>query len=126
MAVLQASLHQTFVLPNCESAPISWMISDKEDWVPRKAAPFIWLNRETTAETASHTAERTTSSMSTAISRASKSSPPACSTRSDASPKNTATVVHGASQEPVAESSRQRFSLVSASGGATSLQSDDD
>jgi hypothetical protein len=50
---LQASLHQSLVLPNCESIPVSWMISEKDDWVPRKIAPFIWLNREP-SEAASH------------------------------------------------------------------------
>uniref|UniRef100_A0ACD5Z910 Uncharacterized protein n=1 Tax=Avena sativa TaxID=4498 RepID=A0ACD5Z910_AVESA len=53
---IKASLHQTLVLPNCESIPMSWMISEKDDWVPRKVAPFIWLNREP-SEAAGHNVE---------------------------------------------------------------------
>lgn len=34
------------VLPNCESLKIPWMIAEKDDWVQRKAAPFMWLNQE--------------------------------------------------------------------------------
>uniref|UniRef100_A0A0A9D139 SMP-LTD domain-containing protein n=1 Tax=Arundo donax TaxID=35708 RepID=A0A0A9D139_ARUDO len=128
---IKASLHQSLVLPNCESIPISWMISDKDDWVPRKVAPFIWLNPETT-ETASHTADTTTShsqpgdaavsSKATVSNRANKSSPPAPSTRSNESPKNTISV-HGLNQEPAAEASTRQSSQVSAS--AASLESDD-
>lgn len=50
---LQASLLETLVLPNCESIPMPWMLAEKDDWVPRKDAPFIWLNREP-SETRSH------------------------------------------------------------------------
>ncbi|KAL6873521.1 hypothetical protein ACP4OV_013603 [Aristida adscensionis] len=115
---IKASLQQSLVLPNCESIPISWMISDKDDWEPRKVAPFIWLNREPT-ETASHTAERAASlphpgeaaaSKAIANNKASKSSPPSSSTRSNESPTNTISV-HGPNQEPAEEASS---SLVSA------------
>lgn len=34
------------VLPNCESACIPFMLAENDDWVPRKVAPFIWLNQE--------------------------------------------------------------------------------
>lgn len=34
------------VTPNSESVWIPFMLAEKDDWVPRKAAPFIWLNQE--------------------------------------------------------------------------------
>ncbi|CAN1846287.1 Testis-expressed protein 2 [Linum perenne] len=46
----KGSIRETLVLPNCESACISWMLAEKNDWVPRKAAPFMWLNREVTSD----------------------------------------------------------------------------
>ncbi|XP_066375886.1 uncharacterized protein [Miscanthus floridulus] len=59
---IKASVHQSLVMPNCESFPISWMISDTDDWVPRRIAPFIWLNREPT-ETSTRRAADTTREM---------------------------------------------------------------
>ncbi|XP_062118071.1 uncharacterized protein LOC133831696 [Humulus lupulus] len=43
---LKGSIHDTLVLPNCESVCIPWMMADKDDWVPRKVSPFVWLNQE--------------------------------------------------------------------------------
>uniref|UniRef100_A0A0E0GF84 SMP-LTD domain-containing protein n=1 Tax=Oryza nivara TaxID=4536 RepID=A0A0E0GF84_ORYNI len=51
----KASLRDSLVLPNCESISIPFMLAEKDDWVPLKDAPFIWLNREPT-ETRSHAA----------------------------------------------------------------------
>ncbi|RRT76953.1 hypothetical protein B296_00007440 [Ensete ventricosum] len=34
------------VLPNYESICIPWMLAEKDDWIPRKAAPFIWINTD--------------------------------------------------------------------------------
>ncbi|XP_038993270.1 uncharacterized protein LOC120116975 isoform X2 [Hibiscus syriacus] len=48
----KAAIRETMVLPNCESACIPFMLAEKDDWVPRKDAPFIWLNQE--AATDSH------------------------------------------------------------------------
>ncbi|KAE8688668.1 hypothetical protein F3Y22_tig00110957pilonHSYRG00010 [Hibiscus syriacus] len=42
----KAAIRETMVLPNCESACIPWMLAEKDDWVPREVAPFIWLNQE--------------------------------------------------------------------------------
>uniref|UniRef100_A0A5B7CBA1 SMP-LTD domain-containing protein n=1 Tax=Davidia involucrata TaxID=16924 RepID=A0A5B7CBA1_DAVIN len=42
----KAAIRETLVLPNCESVCIPWMLAEKDDWVPRKAAPFIWINQE--------------------------------------------------------------------------------
>lgn len=50
---VQASLRDSLVLPNCESISMPWMLAEKDDWVPRKDAPFIWLNHEPT-EVRSH------------------------------------------------------------------------
>ncbi|XVF26310.1 hypothetical protein REPUB_Repub14bG0005200 [Reevesia pubescens] len=46
----KAAIRETMVLPNCESACIPWMLAEKDDWVPRKVAPFIWLNQETVTD----------------------------------------------------------------------------
>ncbi|XP_022640054.1 uncharacterized protein LOC106769899 isoform X1 [Vigna radiata var. radiata] len=43
---LKAAIRDTLVLPNCESICISWMLAEKDDWVPRSVAPFIWINHE--------------------------------------------------------------------------------
>ncbi|XP_030493377.2 uncharacterized protein LOC115709417 [Cannabis sativa] len=43
---LKGSIHDTLVLPNCESVCIPWMLAEKDDWVPRKVSPFVWLNQE--------------------------------------------------------------------------------
>ncbi|KAK4375813.1 hypothetical protein RND71_006490 [Anisodus tanguticus] len=44
--VSQSAIRETLVLPNCESVCIPCMLAEKDDWVPRQVAPFIWLNRE--------------------------------------------------------------------------------
>ncbi|PON96811.1 hypothetical protein TorRG33x02_075150 [Trema orientale] len=43
---IKGAIHETLVLPNCESVCIPWMLAEKDDWVPRKVSPFIWLNQE--------------------------------------------------------------------------------
>ncbi|VFQ86556.1 unnamed protein product [Cuscuta campestris] len=43
---LKAAIRETLVLPNCESVCLPWMLAEKENWVPRKLAPFIWINQE--------------------------------------------------------------------------------
>ncbi|KAF3438428.1 hypothetical protein FNV43_RR21190 [Rhamnella rubrinervis] len=43
---LKAAINETLVLPNCEGVCIPWMLAEKNDWVPRKVAPFLWLNQE--------------------------------------------------------------------------------
>ena len=44
--ILQSAIRETVVLPNCESLTIPWMIAEKDDWVQRNAAPFMWMNQE--------------------------------------------------------------------------------
>lgn len=42
----KTAIRETMVLPNCESIYIPWMLAEKDDWVPRKVAPFIWVHQE--------------------------------------------------------------------------------
>ncbi|KAM3322451.1 putative protein isoform X1 [Capsicum chacoense] len=42
----KGAIRETLLLPNCESVCIPCMLAEKDDWVPRQVAPFIWLNRE--------------------------------------------------------------------------------
>ncbi|XP_057968996.1 uncharacterized protein LOC131158270 [Malania oleifera] len=42
----KAAIRDTLVLPNCESVCIPWMLGEKDDWVARNAAPFMWVNQE--------------------------------------------------------------------------------
>lgn len=46
----QTAIQETLVLPNCESVSIPWMLAERDDWVPRSVAPFIWVARRDTAE----------------------------------------------------------------------------
>ncbi|XP_020238904.1 uncharacterized protein LOC109817956 [Cajanus cajan] len=48
---LKTGIRETLVLPNCESVCIPWMLAEKDDWVPRTVAPFIWINQEIGNET---------------------------------------------------------------------------
>lgn len=46
----KAAIRETLVLPNSESIGVPWMLAEKDDWAPRKAAPFMWYknNQEST------------------------------------------------------------------------------
>ncbi|KAL8233510.1 hypothetical protein R6Q59_019610 [Mikania micrantha] len=46
----KAAIRETMVHPNSESLTIPFMIAEKNDWIPQKAAPFIWVNPELTTE----------------------------------------------------------------------------
>ncbi|CAH2067022.1 unnamed protein product [Thlaspi arvense] len=46
----KTGIREVMVLPNCESITIPWMIAEKDDWVQRKAAPFMWLNQDSTSD----------------------------------------------------------------------------
>lgn len=39
------------MVPNCESISVSWMLAEKDDWVPLEVAPFKWVNQESRKET---------------------------------------------------------------------------
>ena len=104
------------------------MLSDTDDWVPRKIAPFIWLNREPPTETTARSTAGTTrelpreASVSKAIAK-NKSSPPTSSTRSKTeSPKKTKVCVDGSQQ---AEASTSWLSRLVAASEAP-LQSSED
>ncbi|CAL9162579.1 unnamed protein product [Musa hybrid cultivar] len=47
----KAAIRDSLVLPNCETICIPWMLAEKDDWVPRKVAPFMWINNENTEMT---------------------------------------------------------------------------
>ncbi|XP_054821717.1 uncharacterized protein LOC129320334 [Prosopis cineraria] len=48
---IKALIRETLVLPNCESICVSWMLAEKDDWVPQEVAPFKWVNQESRKET---------------------------------------------------------------------------
>ncbi|CAK7338642.1 unnamed protein product [Dovyalis caffra] len=48
----KAAIRESMVLPNCESVCIPWMLAEKNDWVPRNVAPFIWINQEAASDNA--------------------------------------------------------------------------
>lgn len=52
----QAAIRETLVLPNSESVGIPWMLAEKDDWVPRKVAPFMWYKNN--QDSASNTTKR--------------------------------------------------------------------
>lgn len=41
-SLFQAAIRETLVHPNSESVGIPWMSAEKDDWVPRNVAPFMW------------------------------------------------------------------------------------
>ncbi|XP_065046907.1 uncharacterized protein LOC135678252 [Musa acuminata AAA Group] len=43
---VKAAIRDSLVLPNYESICIPWMLAEKDDWIPRKVAPFIWINND--------------------------------------------------------------------------------
>ncbi|KAK6148144.1 hypothetical protein DH2020_019056 [Rehmannia glutinosa] len=52
----KAAIRETLVLPNSESVGIPWMLAEKDDWVPRKVAPFMWYknNQDSVSNTTKH------------------------------------------------------------------------
>jgi hypothetical protein len=105
------------------------MISDKDDWVPRKMAPFIWLNREPNTENSARPPAGTTRELpgEATVSKAivkNKSSPPASSTRSKNGLAKTKICVDGSEPAEASASWHWQSQLVSASGAL--LQSCED
>ncbi|CAN6935361.1 unnamed protein product [Brassica oleracea] len=43
-------IREVMVLPNCESVTIPGMIAEKDDWVQRSVAPFMWLNQDSSSD----------------------------------------------------------------------------
>lgn len=104
------------------------MLSDTDDWVPHKIAPFIWLNREPPTETTARPTAGMTrelpgeASVSKAIAK-NKSSLPASSTRSKTeSPKKTKICADGSEQ---AEASTSWLSRLVAASEAPLRSSED-
>ncbi|KAK8463580.1 hypothetical protein SEVIR_1G381900v4 [Setaria viridis] len=105
----KASLRDNLVLPNCESISMPWMLAEKDDWVPRKDAPFIWLNHETTEMRSHATATASTQPEEGGLkddgsSKRPMPSLPISSAGSEESLKAVASIDE-AKQEPVAEAS---------------------
>lgn len=48
--ILQTAIRDVMVLPNCESVTIPWMTAERDDWVERNVAPFMWLNQDSTSD----------------------------------------------------------------------------
>ncbi|GAB2225445.1 hypothetical protein Droror1_Dr00006237 [Drosera rotundifolia] len=42
----KAVIREAVVLPNCESLTIPFMLSEKNDWIPRNLAPLLWVKRD--------------------------------------------------------------------------------
>lgn len=47
---MQAAIRETMVLPNFENVNIPFMTAEKDDWIPRQAAPFVWVNQESSSD----------------------------------------------------------------------------
>ncbi|MCD7450081.1 hypothetical protein HAX54_003499 [Datura stramonium] len=59
---IKAAIRETVVLPNCENVCIPWMIAEKDDWIPRKEAPYIWVNNKSAGNAKKLEADRRSSS----------------------------------------------------------------
>ncbi|XP_052174868.1 uncharacterized protein LOC127789861 isoform X2 [Diospyros lotus] len=46
----KAAIRETLVFPFCESISLPGMLAEKDDWVPRAVAPFIWINQESVSD----------------------------------------------------------------------------
>ncbi|CAN4087908.1 unnamed protein product [Withania somnifera] len=55
---IKAAIRESVVLPNCESVCIPWMIAEKDDWVPQKDAPYIWINNKSAVNGKKQEADR--------------------------------------------------------------------
>ncbi|KAM3223336.1 hypothetical protein ACQJBY_056968 [Aegilops geniculata] len=103
---IKVSLRDSLVLPNCESISIPGMLAEKDDWVPRKDGPYIWLNHEPT-EAKSHVAAATPTHpeeagpKDDAISKSRAPSLPASSAGSEESLKS----IDESAEDPPAEAS---------------------
>ncbi|KAK3159540.1 hypothetical protein QOZ80_2AG0151320 [Eleusine coracana subsp. coracana] len=108
----KASLLETLVLPNCESISMPWMLAEKDDWVPRKDAPFIWLNHEP-SETRSHGTATASAQPEEAVlksdagnKKAMLNLPDSSKGRSEESTKTVSSSSEEEMEKPVAEASR--------------------
>ncbi|XP_068647026.1 uncharacterized protein [Aristolochia californica] len=72
----KAAIRETMVLPNCETVCIPWMLAEKDDWIPRKFAPFLWIHQEGGESTRQDTALNNQKSGEGAVDTASSISAP--------------------------------------------------
>ncbi|XP_047325866.1 uncharacterized protein LOC124929525 [Impatiens glandulifera] len=61
----KAAIRATLVLPNCECVSFPWMLAEKDDWVPRKDSPYMWLNNQETNDRTGPPPDPSTGSQST-------------------------------------------------------------
>uniref|UniRef100_A0ACD5YYX1 Uncharacterized protein n=1 Tax=Avena sativa TaxID=4498 RepID=A0ACD5YYX1_AVESA len=118
---IKASLRDSLVLPNCESIPMPWMLSEKDDWVPLKDGPYIWLNHEPT-ETKSHaTAAAPTQPEEVGLRNESSNKNAAASSRdSSAESEESLKSIDESAEDPAAESSHAQSRLAPAGETSTS------
>nr|BAK04177.1 predicted protein [Hordeum vulgare subsp. vulgare] len=107
---IKVSLRDSLVLPNCECISLPGMLAEKDDWVPRKEGPYIWLNHEP-IEAKSHVAAATPTHpeeagpKDDAISKSTTPSLPASSAGSEESLKS---IDESTEDPPPAEASQAR------------------
>jgi len=105
----KASLRDSLVLPNCESISMPWMLAEKDDWVPCKNAPFIWLNHDATEMRSHATATASTQSEEGGLKDDGSSKRPMpslpISTAGSEEPLKAVASIDEAKQEPVSEAS---------------------
>lgn len=106
---IKVSLRDSLVLPNCESISMPWMLAEKDDWVPRKDGPYIWLNHEPT-ETKSHATAATPTHPEEAGPKddaSSKNAAPSLSASSAGSEESLKSIDESAEDPPAEESHAQ-------------------
>ncbi|XP_049395416.1 uncharacterized protein LOC125859671 isoform X1 [Solanum stenotomum] len=59
---IKAAIRESVVLPNCENVCIPWMIAEKDDWVPLKDAPYIWIHNKSAGNAKKQEADRRSTS----------------------------------------------------------------
>lgn len=59
---MQAAIREAVVLPNCENVCIPWMIAEKDDWIPLKDAPYIWIHNKSAGNARKQEADRRSTS----------------------------------------------------------------
>jgi hypothetical protein len=102
-----------------------WMLAEKDDWVPRNDAPFIWLNHEPT-ETRSHGAATASAQPEEAVLKNDAGNKKAVVTEpvslegSEESPKTRAASTEEPIEKPVAEASVAQPLLAHAPAGESS------
>ncbi|XP_027169716.1 uncharacterized protein LOC113769464 isoform X2 [Coffea eugenioides] len=77
--VSQVAIRDTLVLPNCENICIPWMLAEKDDWVPRIAAPFLWNRQEAAGNSTTKPEQTAQSSEENLTAEANKRIPNTCS-----------------------------------------------